>query len=87
MIRYRFIFTFIVAVLLTAQSCKTRKYTTLTWSASEYKYNPSHQDSLYFNAFEDNDSTYLSEEINIKYILTVDSLIIFNGNNIMKSLR
>ncbi len=84
MIRYRFILVFIVVAVFITQSCNTRKYTLLTWPASKYKYKPNSQDSLYYNAFINNDSTYLSKEMDIEYILTKDSLIIFKGNNVLK---
>jgi len=84
MIRHRFILVFIVVAVFITQSCKTRKYTTLTWPASEYKYKPNYQDSLFYRAFINNDSTYLSKEIDIEYVLTKDSLVIYIGDNIRK---
>ncbi len=84
MIRYKLALILVVITVFFAESCRLRKQTTLTWSASEYEYKPNYQDSIFYITFKSNDSTYISKEKNIQYVLTTDSLIVYNGNCVRK---
>lgn len=79
---YKFILGFIFILFM--QNCILRRNTRLTWEASQYLYNPCSKDSMYFKSFKDFDSSYLTKDTSIKYVLTVDSLVIYEGNNIRK---
>jgi isocitrate dehydrogenase len=74
----------IILFAFLVQGCRTRQYTVMTWDAAEYKYKFTEQDSIYLKAFKEQDSLQLAQNTTLEYLMSSDSLIIYEDPNIKK---
>jgi hypothetical protein len=79
-----FIIIFIAQMILVGGCRLLIEPSPKTWSASEFRYIPTCHDTVYLSAYRNLDTSSLTLNNHIRYVLTPDSLIVFENNIIRK---